>query len=57
MKLLVGIIALIMLLTLGIYSAIHLYVAPILMIGMIIYSTTLTYMVAKDMASKQEVTS
>lgn len=57
MKVVLGIIAIIMLLTLGIYSAIHLYVAPILMIVMMAYSTTLTYIVAKDMASKKEVTS
>lgn len=55
MKVVLGIIAIIMLLTLGIYSAIHLYVAPILMLGMIIYSSVLTYMVAKDLAYKKEV--
>lgn len=57
MKVVLGIIAIIMLLTLGIYSAVHLYVAPILMIGMMVYSTTLTYMVGKDMIVKKEVTS
>jgi len=55
MKLLAGIIALIMLLTLGVYSAIHLLAAPLLMIGMIIYSSIFIYMVAKDMTSKKEV--
>ena len=55
MKLVLSIIALIMLLTLGVYSAIHLFVSPLLMIGMIIYSTIFIYMVAKDMTIKKEV--
>jgi len=57
MKVVLGIIAIIMLLTLGIYSAINLTIAPAWMLCMMAYSTFFIYMVAKDMASKKEVAS
>lgn len=57
MKVLVGIIALIMLLTLAIYSAINLLVAPTWMLCMMAYSTFFIYMVLKDMTTKKEVAS
>ncbi len=55
MKILVGIIAVLMLLSLAIYSAINLFIEPIWMICMMVYSTTFLYMVIKDMTSKKEV--
>lgn len=57
MKIVLGVISIIMLITLGVYSAIHLYIAPLLMIGMIVYSGILTYLVGKDMIVKKDVTS
>ena len=53
MKVLVGIIAVIMLLSLAIYSAINLFIAPIWMLCMMVYSTTFIYMVIKDMTKKE----
>jgi len=55
MKVIVGIIAIIMLLSLAIYSAINLYIAPAWMLCMMAYSTFFIYMVIKDMTSKKEV--
>jgi len=53
MKLIISIIAVIMLLSLAIYSAINLFIAPIWMLCMISYSSFFIYMVIKDITKKE----
>ena len=55
MKIITSIIAVILLLSLAIYSAVNLTIAPAWMLCMMAYSSFFIYMVIKDMTIKKEV--